>query len=295
MSGSRPLFVVNPAAGNGRAARVMERARGAFRGPAEVVETVGPGDAERLAHQAAVEGYGPVVAVGGDGTAQEVVNGLMRVSKPPSLGIVAAGGGNDAVRTLRLPTDPVEAVRLAWSEQQGAIDLGVCNGRYFLNVAGVGLDTRVAAAVNASGNRFSRGKAGYIGHALNELRRYVNPEFTIWLDEDVITTRAILIAVANLRYFAGGMKIAPRADPCDGLLDVVIGRDLSRLEALVLFPAIFAGQHGRNRKVTFHRVQSVRIEQPAGLDVQLDGEIVTTLPAELRVVPGALRIAGWSS
>lgn len=295
MSGSRPLFVVNPVAGKRNGVAVMERARSAFQGPAEIVVTTGAGDAERIAHQAAVDGYSPVMAVGGDGTVQEVVNGLMGVPFPPPLGIVGVGGGNDAVRTLGLPTDPVEAVRLAWDERQGAIDLGVCSGRYFLNVAGVGLDTRVAAAVNASGHRLARGKAGYIGHALNELRRYVNPEFTIWLDDEVITTRAILIAVANLRYFAGGMKIAPRADPGDGLLDVVIGGDLSRREALVLFPAIFVGQHGRHRKVTFHRVERVRIEGPAGLDVQLDGEIVTTLPAELRVAPQALRIAGWSS
>src|SRR5688572_6735692 len=101
MSASRPLFVVNPSAGNGRAARMMTQARDAFLGPAEVVQTEGPGDAERLAYQGAIEGYSPIVSVGGDGTAQEVVNGLMRSQEPPPLGIVPAGSGNDTVRTLR--------------------------------------------------------------------------------------------------------------------------------------------------------------------------------------------------
>ncbi|HYH12430.1 MAG TPA: diacylglycerol kinase family protein [Thermomicrobiales bacterium] len=293
MSESRPLFVVNPSAGNGRATKVMAQAARAFRGPAEVVQTTGPGDAERLAQQGALEGFSPIVSVGGDGTVQEVVNGLMRSPGPPPLGIVPAGSGNDAARTLRLPKDPVEGVRLAWSDRQGAIDLGTCNGRYFLNVAGVGLDTKVAAAVNQRVSRLSRSRAGYIWQALLELRRYANPEFIIHFDDQVMTSRCLLIAVANLRYFAGGMKICPQADPADGWLDVCIGGDLSHLETLVLMPAIFVGQHGRHHKVTFHRVKTMRIECPAGLDVQLDGEIVDTLPAEFKVVPRALRVMGW--
>src|SRR5690606_34466897 len=227
MAASRPLFVVNPSAGNGRATRAMARARPAFCGPAEEVETTGPGEAELLAHQGAVEGFSPIVSVGGDGTAHEVVNGLMRSPSPPSLAIVPAGSGNDAARTLRLPGDPVEAVRLVWSDRQGAIDLGTCSGRYFLNVAGVGLDTKVARAVNRRASRLSRSRAGYIWQALLELRRYENPEFVIHLDDQVVRSRCLLIAAANLRYFAGGMKICPRADPVDGWLDVCIGGDLS--------------------------------------------------------------------
>lgn len=293
MSQARPLFVVNPNAGNGKAEHVMARAVDAFRGPAEVVHTAGPGDGGRLALQGANEGYAPVVAVGGDGTIHEVVNGLLRAPEPPPLGIVAAGSGNDTVRTLGLPRNPVAATRLAWSDVCGAIDVGHCNDRFFLNVAGVGLDTRVALAVNAKSGRLARGKLGYIGQALVELRRYENPEFTIALDDREVTTRSLLIAIANGRYFAGGMNVCPEADPADGWLDVCIGGDLSHREALMLMPTIFVGQHGWHRKVSFHRVRSMRIEQPAGLEVQLDGEIVEALPATFSVVPGALRVMGW--
>jgi diacylglycerol kinase (ATP) len=125
------------------------------------------------------------------------------------------------------------------------------------------------------------------------LRRFDNPPFTLHLDGRTIETPSILLAVANMRYFGGGMKIAPHADPTDGLLDLWIGGDLSRKEALVLLPAIFAGQHGRHPKVSHHRVTSVRIESPQPLQVQLDGEILDSLPAEFRVVPQALLIAGW--
>jgi YegS/Rv2252/BmrU family lipid kinase len=293
MTTSHPLFVVNPAAGRGKAMRAMDQIGAALPGGAEVVLSRGPGDTESQAFRAAAEGFGPVVAVGGDGTVLEVVNGLMRVPSPPALGIVAAGSGNDAARSLGIPRDPVAAARLAWSEQAGAVDLGMCNGRYFLNVAGVGLDTVVAAAVNAQRGRFRQGRAGYVAQALRELRRFDNPPFTIHLDDRTIETPSILLAVANLRYFGGGMKIAPHADPTDGLLDLWIGGDLSRKEALVLFPAIYAGQHGRHPKVSHHRVTSVRIESPLPLQVQLDGEILDTLPAEFRIVPRALRIAGW--
>jgi YegS/Rv2252/BmrU family lipid kinase len=291
---NRPLFVVNPAAGNGRAARAIERAAVGFPGPAEVVYTSGPGDAAELAFRGAVDGSSTVVAVGGDGTVQEVVSGLMRCPEPPPMGIVAAGSGNDLVRTLRLPSDPVAAARLAWSEVAGTVDVGACNDRYFLNVAGVGLDTKVALAVNARSGRLSRGRLGYVLQALAELRTYENLELTIRMDDRVVTTRSLLMAVANGRYFAGGMMICPEANPADGWLDVCIGGDLGHGETLVLIPAIFVGQHGRSRKVAFHRARTVRIEGPEGLEVQLDGEILDRLPAEFRVLPGALRIAGWT-
>ncbi len=292
MQRARPLFVVNPAAGNGRASAVIERFRGAFLGPAEVGVSASPEDAEELAYRGAREGFAPIVAVGGDGTLQQVANGLMRCPEPPPLGIVPAGNGNDLVRTLGLPRNPDKAIRLAWSDIAGAIDVGTCNGRCFLNVAGVGLDTKVAQAVNARAGG-SRGRLTYVVEALRELRRYENPELTLHLDDVTVVTKSLLVAIGNGRYFAGGMKVCPAAALTDGLLDVTIGGDLSRLETLALLPTIFAGQHGRHRKVAFHRARRVRIEGPPGMAVQLDGEIVASLPAEIGIRPGALRIVGW--
>lgn len=292
MQRARPLFVVNPAAGGGRAPRVIDRARSAFRDPAEIVVSASPVDAGEQAFRGAAEGFSPVVAVGGDGTVQQVANGLLRCAEPPPMAIVPAGSGNDLIRTLRLPRDPETAVRLAWSDVAGPIDVGTCNGRHFLNVAGVGLDTKVAEAVNARLDG-SRGRLTYVAEALRELRRYENPELTLRLDGETVVTRSLLVAIGNGRYFAGGMKVCPAADPADGWMDVTIGGDLGRLETLALLPTIFVGQHGRHRKVTFHRVRRVRIEGPAGMAVQLDGEIAESLPAEIGIHPGALRIVGW--
>lgn len=291
---SGPIFIVNPISGKGRALRAMDRIRAAM-GAMEMRQTSGPGDAETLAMQAAREGFGPVIVVGGDGTIQEALNGLMQVPDPPPLGIIGAGSANDVVRSLRLPRDPARAARLALDGRSEAVDLGMCNERYFLNVAGVGLDTVVVEAVHTRPGRLGRGRMGYIMQALRELRQFENPRFTIRFDDQVIETPSTLLAVANLRYFGGGMKIAPEASPSDGLLDLWIGGDLSRKEVLALMPAIFLGQHGRHPKVRHRRVTSVRIESQAPLRVQLDGEILEVLPAEFRVVPGALRIAGWQA
>ncbi len=293
VTSSGPVFIVNPVSGNGRALVAMRKIRAAM-GAVDVVETSGPGDAEALAFRAASDGFGPVVVVGGDGTIQEAVNGLMRSGASPPLGIVAAGSANDIARSLRLPRDPLKAARLALGDVAGAVDLGLCNGRSFLNVAGVGLDTVVVEAVNARPGRLGRGRTGYIVQAVRELRRFENPVFTIRFDDEVVETPSTLLAVANLRYFGGGMKIAPQASPNDGLLDLWIGGDLSRKEVLALMPVIFTGQHGRHPKVSHRRVTSVRIESAIPMRVQLDGEICEALPAEFRVAPRALRIAGWT-
>jgi diacylglycerol kinase (ATP) len=233
------------------------------------------------------------MAVGGDGTVHEVLNGVMRTATRPSVGIVPVGGGNDLARGLRLSSTVAKATRAAWDDCASPIDVGLCNDRYFFNVGGVGLDTTVAQAVNRKRGRFAHGKIGYIAQALVELSRYDNQEYTLQLDGREVASRSLLIAVANGRYFAGGMKICPQADPADGWLDVCIGGDLTRLETLGLMPAIYGGWHGRHRKVTFHRVRSVRIDGPGGAAVQLDGELSASLPAEFSLLPDALRIVGW--
>lgn len=294
MEQTRPLFVVNPVAGRGRARRLMPRILASAPGPAEVVMTASPGDAEEIACQGAMEGYGPVVAVGGDGTLQEVVNGLMRSPRPSSLGIVPAGSGNDLARTLGLPSNAVDATHRLWSGEYGEIDVAMCNGRYFLNVGGVGLDTRVAMAVNRHHGRLSGGRLPYILYGVAELSRYANPEFTLQLDDHILSARSLLVVVANARFFAGGMMICPQADVTDGLLDVCVAGDLTRMEALMLMPRLFSGGHIHHPKVSFHKVRTVRIEAPEEMEVQLDGEIVCALPAEFRVVHRALRLVGWA-
>lgn len=290
-----PIFIVNPVAGRGAADRAMASIRAAFQGPAEMVRTTAPDDVSRIAEEAALGGFGPVVAVGGDGTVMHTLNGLMRLEAPPPLGIVPVGSGNDLARTLGIPRDPAEATRRVWSTVCDPVDVGRCNDRFFLNGAGAGLDTEVARSLARSQSRLLRGRAKYLLQGIRVLSGYRNAELTIRLGEDVIITRSLLVAVANGRYFAGGMKICPDAEIDDGMFDVCVAGDLSRLDALTQIPMIYLGRHVRHRKVAVHRSRRVRIEGPADQAVQLDGDVVERLPAAFEVLPGAIRIAGWSA
>jgi diacylglycerol kinase (ATP) len=292
-----PLFIVNPEAGNGAGARAIEVIRPSFVGDARLELTAAPGDARRLAEEAGSERGmdGPVVAVGGDGTVMEVVNGLMRCVDPPPIGIVPVGNGNDMARTLGIPRNIASATRRVWSDDCVAVDVGRCNDQYFLNVGGAGLDAKVALSMQHVHSRLLRGRAGYLLQGVLELLRSDNPEFEIELDDQVIRTRSLLVAVANGRYYAGGMKICPGADVTDGLFDVCVAGDLSRQEALRLIPLIYAGRHLGSPKVRVYRSSHVRISRPQGAAVQLDGEVVDSLPAQFSMCPRALRVAGWGA
>ena len=288
----KPLFIVNPVAGRGAAHRKLPEIRAAMQGPAEIVKSGAPGDAARLAAEAARAGFGPVVAVGGDGTVMDVVHGLMAGPSPPPLGIIPVGSGNDLARSLRLARNASDATRRIWSASCDLVDVGRCNERWFLNVGGTGLDTEVARSL--AGSRIA-GTVGYLLHGIKVLSRYHNREMEIHLDETVISARTLLVAVANGRYFAGGMKIAPEAELDDGTFDVCVAGDLTRFEALTQIPMIYPGRHVHHPKVAVYRSRHVRIESPEGSAVQLDGEVIERLPAEFTLMPKALRIAGWSA
>lgn len=285
-------FIVNPVSGNGAASRAVPRIRGAAPRDAVIVTTTRPRHATELARRAAVDGYDPIVAVGGDGTVMEVVQGVMDHDTRPRLGIIPIGNGNDFARMLRLSRDPAEATRRLWQEPERAIDVATCNGRFFLNVGGAGLDTVVAGVMSGSAPGALRNPAGYLLYGIRELMRFRNPEFRITLDDETVVSHSLLIAVANGRYFAGGMKVCPDASPVDGWFDVCVAGDLGKLETLTLIPRIYLGRHLGHPKVTIRRARRVEISAPAGEAIQLDGEVVERVPAVFEMVPNGITIVG---
>ncbi|MBI4497121.1 MAG: diacylglycerol kinase family lipid kinase [Chloroflexi bacterium] len=289
---------MNPAAGGRRALRAVPAIRAALRdrmAAADLVFSQGPGNAAELAYQGARAGYAPIVGVGGDGTLQEVVNGLLRVPHPPPLGIVPVGTGNDFARGLALPATVEEAVCRIHEGAIGAVDVARCGIRYYLNVGGAGFDAQVAAAVNGRRWRWLQGPFPYLLCVLQELWRYTNQELVLHLDGHTLHRRALLVAVANGPFAAGGMRICPQAVPTDGLLDVCIVGDVARREVLALLPRVFTGGHARHPKVEFYRARTVQIEGPAQVRVHVDGESVGHLPGEFHIVPGGLRVIGVGS
>jgi diacylglycerol kinase (ATP) len=295
-----PVIIVNPTAGSGRAAKLLPwiRERLALRPDAELHVTGRGGEAEKLASHAAAEGRDRIVAVGGDGTIQEVVNGVLEADARAAIGIVPVGSGNDLARGLGLPTDPAEAWTVAIGRVTRAIDVAhATNGegrrRWFASAGGIGFDAQVATAM-ASRRGWQSGRAGYLLTTLSELRRFDNCALRIVLDGEVLERRALLVAIANGPYYGGGMRIAPDASPDDGWLDLCVVGDVSRLTAIRQLPNLYRGTHVNHPAVSVHRARSVEITCDGTTRAHLDGEPFGTLPLSVEVRAGVLEVAAPS-
>ncbi len=268
------------------------------------METREAGHAERLAAAATDQGHDRVVAVGGDGTAQEVLNGLMTAGVgpdggPPAFGLVPGGTGNDLARSLGLPLTLLEALTVALGEQTRPLDLGKASHdgetRYFSAAGGTGFDAEVAFTMAGKRERWQRGRAGYFLSTLNELRRYKNRTLSLRLATDAgvrqVDGRFLFVAFANGPFYGGGMRICPDASISDGLLDLCLAGDIGRLGALRELPGIYRGKHVHHPLVEMTRVRELRIEGEEGTRVHLDGEPFGMLPVDIGVRAAAVAVA----
>lgn len=286
------MFIVNPWAGQGRAARVWARVHPRLAGLGEwdVAHTTVPGQATELARAAVARGYDRVVAVGGDGTVSEVANGLAHTGA--ALGVVPAGTGNDFARCVRIPLDPAAAARLALRGSHRSLDLGEiqagAHSHYFLNVAGFGFDAAVARVVNAY-PKYLGGALPYLLGILQTLWRYRPQPVRLVADGRVLERKVLLVAVANCPTYAGGMRIAPDAVPDDGCFHVCLVGDLPPLEVLRLLPKIFSGGHRYHLGCEFLRCRELHVTSTVTLHCQADGELAGSLPVTFRLHRGGIR------
>lgn len=287
----RPMLIANPVAGAGRAGRLLPRVLAALRAGGydpRVCETAGPGDAERLA--AAAPDATTLAVLGGDGTLNGVINGLRGRDVP--IALLPCGTGNDAARGLGVPGRAVEAARALAGARTRCIDLGEANGRLFCNVAGVGLDGEVVRLLQAGTLRL-RGRAAYVAGFLvtaANLRAstvQVRAEGGAWQRLD-----ALMISCANGRSFGGGMRIAPDADPADGLLDVCTLLAIGRLALVRAFPRVYRGTHTTHRCVRMDRAHRLHLYGERPLAIQADGEPAGRLSVDA-ARPTVIGIAPW--
>jgi diacylglycerol kinase (ATP) len=227
-----------------------------------------------------------VIAAGGDGTLHGVVNGV--VGGSATVAQIPLGTGNDFARAVGIPIRPAEAAGVLASGRAALVDLGRVGNRLFINAAGCGFDAAVAERVNR-GFRSLGGASAYIAAVIATLFRYRATAMTITVDGQSIARRAMLCAVANGTGYGGGMRIAPEARWDDGLLDVCIVAECSRIEFLRAFPQVFRGVHTHHPKVQMLRGKRVTVESDPPVGVLVDGEIAGTTPVILETVPGAIR------
>lgn len=296
---SAPVLILNPISGDGASGRLMPTLEAALVGRTfELEVSTRRGHIEELAAEAIARGADRVVGIGGDGTMQELVNGVIAAGGG-SFGVVPVGRGNDLARSLALPLDPLEALEIALGPATRAIDVGrAIRGatlRHFVAAGGVGFDAQVAWTMANPRPWWKNGRAGYFAGTLDELRRFHNQRLRITLESSperqVVDHVSLMVAFANGPYYGGGMKICPDASLSDGQLDVCVVGDLSRLGALRELPGIYQAKHVNNPKVTFYRSRSILIEGDEPTRVHLDGEPWGTLPIRVESFPAAVQVA----
>ncbi len=260
--------------------------------PVAVHHTTGRGDAERAARDAASAAQdrpAVVVACGGDGTVQEVVNGLMAVASPPCLGLAPAGRCNDFARALHVASD-LDAITCTLLDGDATpVDLGRVNGRFFCTVATAGIDAEVTNFVDCMRMPL-RGTPAYLYGAVRVLMRYRPWSMRLTGDFGVIDRPLLLASSANTASYGGAIRIAPHAVPTDGWLDVCVVDPMSRLRILRLLPALLAGRHGDRSEVQFLRTTRLSLDTDELIDLWADGERIARTPALIEVVPHALLV-----
>ncbi|MBI3204646.1 MAG: diacylglycerol kinase family lipid kinase [Myxococcales bacterium] len=302
-------LLVNPKAGAGVAARKIPAISRALEGvdlPHDVVQTRAPGDARRLLDDARADGVTCVAVVGGDGTLNEVAQAYLDPNgKPvpgPELALIPAGTGGDFRKTFELGDGVDQAVRRLCDSQPRPLDLGALElvaddgervVRAFINIASFGIGGLTDRIVNQT-PKWIGGRAAFFSGTLRAMFAYRNAPVRVTVDGEPFHEGPIFnVAVANGRFFGGGMMIAPDADPSDGRFDVVVLGDLGRAETVSLSPKIYRGTHPEHAKVHVTRgsvVEAAPLVSSRHVLIDMDGETPGRLPICARVLPGALRI-----
>ena len=263
--------------------------------------TTAPLEATAIAQAAVRESRPVVVAVGGDGTLNEVVNGFFHNGAPipttSKLGMVPTGTGGDFRRTLRIPLDPKEAIQVIQTGTPRRLDAGCVTYaandgstalRHFINIADAGLPGEVAHRVNTGGKRF--GSSAFTIASARALLAWKNKPMTVVVDGNSMDIVAQQVVVANCQYFGGGMRMAPSAKPTDGVFDVIVIGNVGKLETARQLGNIRNGTHldERNPKIQLLYGKRISVASPAFVRVEMDGEQPGTLPALFEMQPGAI-------
>jgi diacylglycerol kinase (ATP) len=305
----RTLVIVNPASAGGRTLKRWPAFRAALKAagvPHDVHHTTAPFDATAATRSALEVGYTRVVAAGGDGTLNEVVNGFfspvgLALNHDAILGVLPSGTGGDFRRTAGLPTDPTQLAAILRANHVWRIDAGrvtyddpATAARQFINIADCGVGGEVVARVNRSGNKGGglRGTIVFLGISLKALTSFGGRPVRLTLDGDVIEKEIENVVIANGRCFGGGMRIAPNAQLDDGVFDVVVLPALGRIRALAAMPSVYRGTHLRHPGVMVKRAATVRVEplddRPLLFDIE--GEQIGKAPATLTCLPRVLNV-----
>jgi YegS/Rv2252/BmrU family lipid kinase len=298
---SHTVFLVNPASANGSTGRrwpeLARRASAAGLDGATLFSER-PGHLAELAREAALDGAELLVVVGGDGSVNEVANGLAGLGRQPEVAVVPRGTGWDFSRTFGIPRRIDDAVQVALEGDVRTIDLGRASYRAwdgsdatasFANVASAGMSGAIAKRANETTKALG-GKASYLWATFAVFSGWAATEIEVAVDGERRSGPMFDVVVANGRFFGGGLEICPDAEPDDGLFDVLTIGDVTKRDLVMTMPKMYRGTHLPHPKAELLRGSSVTVTSETPLPIELDGEQPGTTPVTFEVAAGALRL-----
>lgn len=286
------IFIINPKAGKGRALQLIPYIKKYFEDKADEViirVTEYAGHATEIA-----KGYSSVeecriYSVGGDGTVNEVVNGI--VGTQSALGVIPLGSGNDFIRSITPTYDINSILQSTINGVEKYIDLAKANDKYFINISSIGFDADVV--FNADKFKKVPGITGSMAYVISIIYTILKKKISkikINIDDKEIELNALLVAIANGRFYGGGMLAAPEAKLDDGLFDICLISEVGRFKILRLFPKYIKGQHGQLKEVQFLRGKKVKIKSNEELRLNIDGEIFSCCTIAFEIIESGIRV-----
>ncbi len=286
------IFIINPAAGKGRSSQLIPFIEECFKDKEDecsIYITKYPGQGAEIAREHAGREKCRIYAVGGDGTVNEAVNGIAGTAS--SLGVIPTGSGNDFIRSYQETFDIKRMIAETVGGREKTIDLARVNDKYFINISSIGFDANVV--FNA--NKFKKvpgitGSMAYLFSVIYTVFKKKISAIKVDMDGEKMELRALLVAIANGRYYGGGIMPAPGAELDDGLLDVCLVREVTRFQILNLFPKYMKGLHGQIKEASFHKCRKISIESTEKLCVNIDGEIIEETTVDFEIIEGGINI-----
>lgn len=286
------LFIINPAAGKGKALKLIPEIENAFKTKNDkyIIEiTKWAGHATEIVKKYVTSENYRVYSVGGDGTLNEVLNGL--AGSNSSLAAIPAGSGNDFIKSIVKYDDIKALLNQTINGSEKSIDLAKANNKYFINIASLGFDAEVVRNTNKVKKLpLISGSVAYIIGILITLYKNKKENLRITIDGNTFTQDSLLAAVANGKYYGGGMLAAPFADLNDGKFEIYVAKHLRRLKIFQLFPKYMKGEHTDLPYVSYFRGSKVEISSPNDITLNIDGELSTVRSVVFELIPSAVKI-----
>jgi len=289
----RTAAIFNPSAAKGRSLRKLDQVKNCLDREGiehDLVFTQNAGHAEILAEKLVRDGYECIISIGGDGTLNEIVNGIIKANGNPVLGIIPVGTCNDFVKSFNIPSRIDKACAIIRHGNVASCDIAQVGNRYFINAIGIGFD--VAVVEELQNSRVLRGFMSYLMTAVKNAFRYKGLELFIRNGQNHFSRKTLMIAIANGRYYGGGFKIAPHANASDGFLDVIIINNMSSIKRLFAIPRFLNGSHIHLPETEVFKTVDLTIKSDQRLTCQVEGELFkwTEPEIDIKLLPQRIRI-----